>query len=230
MLLLLLSLVGRIIALPSTPPSTSSSPSSPSSSPTVEQCPSFCNDGKACKWDVCKNCFFYCGGVCEFGKNNWGRLCKKTCKFSDCSTDSCKGCLFCDGGGFSGGQQPSSCNLPQYTDITSSVFSEATSFNKWFHSGFPYKYYGPPIFVDLDGDGVLDYFNPMHGHDINVDGYNNRMELARGVIEVQGDNPKYKPLLDRVIITDSEKLSIDAHGANILDLDGDGIVDLYISS
>jgi hypothetical protein len=118
--------------------------------------------------------------------------------------------------------------FPKFKDYTQPTYSKAADFNRWFHSGMPYKYYGPPVFVDLNGDNVLDYFNPMHGHPLNKEeGYDNRMELALGkhsISSTSSDTKMFKlqPLLNKVIFTDNEIQSLDTHGVNIVDLDGDG--------
>jgi hypothetical protein len=79
----------------------------------------------------------------------------------------------------------------------------------------------------------------MHGHKI-VDpsgSLNNRMELA---LTKPSPNETGKQILEsiaeRIVFEDdpqdffSEEISfIDAHGQNMLDLDGDGIIDLYIA-
>jgi hypothetical protein len=96
-----------------------------------------------------------------------------------------------------------------------------------------------PVFIDLDGDGVLDYFNSMHGHRI-VDesgSLNNRMELALIKPSPSDDNKQIlESIAERIIFEDDPDdffdeniFFIDAHGQNIIDLDGDGILDLYIS-
>jgi hypothetical protein len=120
------------------------------------------------------------------------------------------------------------------------MFSQDPSY--WYqpiHSGMPYMHQNTPIFVDLDDDGTLDYFNSMHGHKI-VDpsgSLNNRMELA---LTKPSPNETGKQILEsiaeRIVFEDdpqdffSEEISfIDAHGQNMLDLDGDGIIDLYIA-
>ena len=96
--------------------------------------------------------------------------------------------------------------------------------------------------IDLNGDGVLDYFDSMHGHRIVDEGgrLDNRMEIAIAEIDSSDEgNIEYSlnPFPGRIIIEDDPEdftstdiFFIDPHGQNIVDLDGDGILDLYITS
>lgn len=104
----------------------------------------------------------------------------------------------------------------------------------------PYMHESAPLFVDLDGDNVLDYFNSLHGHRIvdEAGRLDNRMELALTVDANDGSGGQYlDPVPGRIIIEDDpeeftadDAFFIDPHGQNIVDLDGDGILDLYITS
>lgn len=62
------------------------------------------------------------------------------------------------------------------------------------------------------------------------------MEMAESVLyDLTGENLdsnfyKLRPISSRIIINDSELVEMDPHGQNVLDLDGDGILDIMVSS
>ena len=120
----------------------------------VPSCNTFCHNINMCGKLRCKNCQYTCSGKCAFRQLNWGRLCKSFCQPSDCGrTSKCKGCLFCQSGGINSNK---SCKHPRFVDITEHVYSDASLFKKWLHSGYPYPHYGPPRFVDVNEDGMVD--------------------------------------------------------------------------
>jgi hypothetical protein len=65
-----------------------------------------------------------------------------------------------------------------------------------------------------------------------VNGYNKRLELGISSVKNKGDFPSFVAIPEFIDIRDGvfEMRGMDLHGENIVDLDGDGIVDLYISS
>jgi len=144
---------------------------------------------------------------------------------SDCtgSVDECGGCIFCNGVA-----QPT-CTIATFNEVTSTVFgSDSGYWKSWKHSGRPYFHKGPPILFDINGDNVLDYFNSMHGHSGD---FFKRMEL--GIGNRDGDKYILKSFSERIVCTDAiscDEQWIDAHGPVVLDLDGDGILDIFISN
>jgi len=191
----------------------------------------FCLDGLNCKNVRCAGCEFACSGQCNF---NDATACIPNCQKDDCgSRANCSGCQFCS-------NEQAKCPLGTFTDVTDSMFSQDPSY--WYqptHSGMPYMHESSPLFIDLNGDGYLDYFNSLHGHKIeNENGtLNGRMELALTALSPAGDGKLVlESIAERIIFEDNpeefespEMFWIDAHGQNILDLDGDGILDLYIA-
>lgn len=84
-----------------------------------------------------------------------------------------------------------------------------------------------PLFVDLDGDNVLDYFNSLHGHRIvnETGSLNNRMELAFTRNDDGSSGQYLDPFPGLIIIEDDpteftaeDIFFIDPHGQNIVDL------------
>lgn len=120
------------------------------------------------------------------------------------------------------------CSIATFVDRTDSAFQKEGDY--WYspkHSGFPYDHENVPVFVDLNGDGRLDLFNSMHGHLIDEKGYH-RMELAEN--QESNDFISLHQVSHRININDSELAEMDPHGQNVIDLDGDGILDIYITS
>merc|ERR1719162_1263949 len=134
------------------------------------------------------------------------------------------------------------CPIVIFKDITKYKLPKSDPYwHSWKHSGYPYSNWGTPLFVDINNDGVLDMFNSMHGHPMDKDRWN-RMELGESVLynftgdgvvpSADASDPnimRFRSISDRIIITDAP-LAVDLHGENIIDLDGDGVEDLMISS
>jgi len=108
-------------------------------------------------------------------------------------------------------------------------------FYKWKHSGKPYPHEGSPLFVDFNNDGLLDYFNSMHAHNIDRNGYH-RMELAlTASVNATSVSRKISAgsllvVSNRIINTESTIDDMDPHGEVMVDLDNDGYLDLFIVS
>ena len=198
----------------------------------------FCLDGSNCIDDRCAGCVEF---TCSDHQCNFNNVvsCGIQCQKSDCDSNSnCSGCQFCSNQ--SRANEKAKCPLGTFTDVTDSMFSQDPSY--WYqptHSGMPYVHGSSPLFIDLNGDGYLDYFNSLHGHKIeNEDGtLDGRMELALTALSPEGDGELVlESIAERIIFEDNpedftnlDMNWIDAHGQNILDLDGDGILDLYIA-
>jgi hypothetical protein len=91
--------------------------------------------------------------------------------------------------------------------MTASIFSKSPLY--WYqdnHAGRPYNYMGYALFVDLNGDGYLDYFNSMHGLRIlNKDGtianLDGRIEMALSIPSEDG-KIALESIADRIIYED----------------------------
>ncbi len=194
-----------------------------------KRCDPSCWDGNNCQSDECADCFFSCSQrTCRIRQNTCEVWCSEV---SDCTefADHCAGCIFCKGITNSN-NSTKTCLLATFEDVTSKVFgSDPDYWNTWKHSGLPYFHKGSPVLLDIDGDNILDYFNPMHGHQ---GPFKKRMELGIGSRE---GNISYalKSASERIICTDEvgcDEQFFDAHGSSLIDLDGDGALDIFISN
>jgi len=193
-----------------------------------------CRNGDNCNKAECSSCQFHCGGTCSYKK---GKQCALGCDQNTCGRKNCKRCIFCTNPG-------GTCKMNTFIDVTSNLFQKQDTY--WYqslHSGRPYNHWSSPVFVDLNDDGRLDYFNSMHVQEnIVTNGSNKAMELGESVrndftkdgihlIENESDFQRLRPVSDRIIINDPEKYTrSDSHGHNLADLDGDGILDILIAS
>ena len=179
-----------------------------------------CWNGDNCNAHVCQGCFSSCPrNACRYPKDK----CKTQCDtLGDCSKPACQSCQFCS---ITNNTKPA-CNVVTFQDKTSTVFSTNSNYwNQWKHSGKPYFHEGAPTFIDIDGDGVLDYFNSMHGH---RGMFHERMELGLGT--PIPEEYSLRSISDRIINTDLIIGPIDMHGEVVADLDGDGHLDILISN
>jgi len=142
-----------------------------------------------------------------------------------CGNTNCAACSFCNNG-----DTDSVCSLSiLFVDVTSSAFPKWDTY--WYelkHSGRPYSHEGAPLFVDIDNDGRLDYFNSMHGHPTQS-AQDHGMELGTSVNR-SDIFPRFRHVSERIVMEDEGLDTLDPHGENILDLDGDGFLDIMISS
>jgi len=187
---------------------------------TVETttCMPWCRNGN-CGHTLCAGCEFTCQGQCNYISNE---ICQTWCTPESCGLMKCSGCVSC--------QTPpqETCHLAYFEDVTREMFSlDSDYFNQWTHSGKPYSHESAPSMIDIDGDNILDYFSPMHGHPSNS--YENRIELA--LMNTNNGVMSLKEISNRIIIEDPTDLGFwDTHGSQIADLDGDGVLDILISS
>ncbi len=188
-------------------------------------CPDICLDGDNCANEVCQNCFHACPKTsCRIRATTCARWCSKQ---SDCNSYSqCQGCLFCR-------KNDRYCPIARFEQVTSSIVSKnETYWNQWLRSGKPFFHAGSPVFVDIDGDNKLDYFNSMHGVPIRHS-FESGLEL--GIATANTDSEHEYSLefyTDRIICMDPDcdDHFIDKHGSLVADLDGDGYLDIYISN
>ncbi|GFH53370.1 hypothetical protein CTEN210_09846 [Chaetoceros tenuissimus] len=193
----------------------------------------FCSNGENCGNSKCAGCDYNCSGQCPATQTT----CAVNCDESKCSERICSSCQFCS--------FTKICPKGTFDDVTDSMFSSNPDWYSFGHSGMPYPHQSAPLFVDLNGDGILDYFNSMHGHKFDrekdKDGIikSDRMELAISVSSESASSTQIlQSVAERIIFEgdDTEEFlnkfgipGVDTHGQNILDLDGDGILDLYIA-
>lgn len=186
-------------------------------------CPNVCWNGNFCGDDRCKGCFFKCPDEkCRKRQTSCERSCYTS---SDCSSDArCRGCVFCR-------NVEESCSIATFEDDRN-IFdvNDSLYWNQWLHSGQPYFHAGAPVFFDVNDDNKLDYFNPMHGHPKILNEFKNRMELGLGTLV--GDRLSISDYSERFVCTDvdCDNTMIDMHGSVVMDLNGDGISDIYISN
>ncbi len=196
-------------------------------------CHDKCWDGNNCQTSICQHCPFACSSnTCNFRSTS----CDYRCIYkSDCTLNQCQNCLFCDDNESISLSCPIMTTFEDKTDMVLSESSSSTSskfFYSWKHSGRPYFHEGSPLFVDINGDSILDYFNSMHGHPIEND-IGSRMELAISEVSTQNSVYSFTQVSDRIIIDDFDDDNIyyiDSHGELMADLDGDGYLDILISN
>jgi len=200
----------------------------------ISVCGPKCRDGDNCGSPLCSSCEIYCGGTCNYEDES---NCISSCDQTRCDTKPCKRCIFCANSG-------ETCQLSTFVDVTSVFFPKQDPYwYEWGHSGKPYNHEGTPIFVDLNNDGRLDYFNSMHSHKYNTNIFSGRMELGESVpnnftedgirpIENESNLQRLRSVSERIIIRDNPNVLswMDPHGESIIDLDGDGILDILIST
>ena len=193
-------------------------------------CPDTCWNGQNCSLLRCQSCPFSCGAPETCTLEQQPNTCKPFCMYkSECESIGCSECLFCT-------KQVSSsstniCPITQFDDRTDAVLFDSRSyFDQWTHSGKPYFHEGAPLFVDINGDSILDYFNSMHGHP-GEDTYK-RMELALSKSSsISLNTLTLMEVSDRIIFEDSNDIvNLDTHGEIIADLDGDGYLDILVSN
>mmetsp|Transcript_11143 Transcript_11143/g.29644 ORF Transcript_11143/g.29644 Transcript_11143/m.29644 type:complete len:718 (+) Transcript_11143:75-2228(+) len=123
---------------------------------------------------------------------------------------------------------------------TRSVFSDVTrmAFPKqwyaWNHSGFPRSHQGTPSFPDFNGDGLLDYF--YHNH---YEAHPNECwDIGLAIEDSHFSNQFYETVGHDVFVhTEPEgskwkdpEPAMDSHGTAVLDIDRDGVLDLYMAT
>lgn len=133
------------------------------------------------------------------------------------------------------------CPLGTFQDVTDSMLSKGGDTDaywyQWKHSGKPYNHFTSPVMVDLNGDLMLDYFSSLHGASMDEE-TNEMMELA--IMRVQPDQSSTRdssyfldPLQNRIILEDIAEDGyqfLDKHSDLVVDLDNDGILDIYVAS
>jgi hypothetical protein len=162
-------------------------------------CPEFCNAGN-CNQAQCSRCEFSCAKRCKFNKERMGNALKWKITPNK------------------------ACSLPDFRNITEAKMPASDPYwGKFPSSGKPSHPETAPLLVDINADGILDYFKGSHQEPI---------ELAITPALNGGDNLEspsslaLQPVSDRII--PNRRLG-DKHGHNIVDLDGDGLLDLLLA-
>ena len=103
--------------------------------------------------------------------DSWCRNVASSDYKEQCTWMACNGCAHC-----------AICPLGTFIDVTKNKLpSTDPYFHQWTHSGRPYSNEGAPLFVDINGDNKLDFFNSMHAHGLSSEGYKDRFELGESV-------------------------------------------------
>jgi len=92
-------------------------------------------------------------------------------------------------------------------------------FNNYSQIGRPKNLEISPLFINLTGDRVLDVFDWSHQE---------MFEVIESVI-TKSNITTLRPLPGRVTHIVEKGRKLDAHGMNVIDLDGDGILDIYVA-
>lgn len=119
-----------------------------------------------------------------------------------------------------------------FTDVAGSAFP--SEWYAWDHVGFPRRYAGTPVFPDFNRDGVLDFF--YHNHyemfpetqwDVGISNGNNTLSFGK---------PFWTNVGAKILHSTEQqgsqwtRIPADGHGTTILDLDRDGLLDVYIAT
>eukprot|EP00927_Polykrikos_kofoidii_P022703 TRINITY_DN2111_c0_g1_i2.p1 TRINITY_DN2111_c0_g1~~TRINITY_DN2111_c0_g1_i2.p1 ORF type:complete len:657 (-),score=99.69 TRINITY_DN2111_c0_g1_i2:381-2351(-) len=116
-----------------------------------------------------------------------------------------------------------------FTDISARTFP--SEWYTWNHVGFPRRYAGTPVFADLNNDGVLDFFYHNHYQMLPQTDWDVGVSAA-----IDANDMKYSSVGEQLILsteipdTNWTELPIDSHGTAILDIDRDGLLDMYIAT
>ena len=154
------------------------------------ECALSCRNGANCSKWKCRGCEWNCGGMCTYSSH---KNCSLKCNQNTCDQKRCKGCLMCLAKLRKEGEI---CPIATFKDVTKYKFSSAPYYwQKWTHSGRPYLHHGAPVFVDLNGDGVMDFFASMHGHNY---------ELGLSSKTYGGS---INPITKRIVLTDTTENS-----------------------
>ncbi len=192
----------------------------------------FCTNGANCgKW-LCSGCPFNCYQSEENTCPNQSKYCAFHCTPEDGGLEECSKCVFF--------KPTKVCDLGTFRDVTKSVFSgeDSNYWNEWMMPGKPMKHFASATMVDVDGDSVLDFFTPMHDGNLKRYGPSDRNQLGLTVFDNtnMAEPMHLRDASSRIIIEDPWQEEnhyagkTDKHGELIVDLDNDGILDIFILS
>ena len=157
----------------------------------AQLCPLWCNADDTCAHAECQECEFHCSGdVCinTLGPTQW-------------LSDSIAECV------------------TTFTDVSAlkllDIKGEEPFWSKYGQSGQPSRGENSPIFVDINNDGVLDFFQGSHRHQVEL----GESECPPG---------RFKPVSYRMTKLLKGLGELDYHGAVVVDLDNDGFLDILV--
>jgi hypothetical protein len=121
---------------------------------------------------------------------------------------------------------------PLFTDVSMDAFP--AEWYTWNHVGFPRRYAGTPVFADFNGDEVPDFFyhnhyrgSPENDWDLGISFGNNTVASGKPFWANRGRDVLHSTEQNGTKMT---FIPADTHGTAILDLDRDGIIDMYIAT
>jgi hypothetical protein len=116
-----------------------------------------------------------------------------------------------------------------FTDVAAHIFPQ--EWYTWNHVGLPRRYAGTPVFADLNKDGLPDFFYHNHYQMLPESDWDVGISLTNS-----DDETKYSSVGQKLIVstetagTNYTMLPIDSHGTAILDIDRDGLLDVYVAT
>eukprot|EP00927_Polykrikos_kofoidii_P004584 TRINITY_DN1180_c0_g1_i1.p1 TRINITY_DN1180_c0_g1~~TRINITY_DN1180_c0_g1_i1.p1 ORF type:complete len:687 (+),score=98.60 TRINITY_DN1180_c0_g1_i1:85-2145(+) len=128
--------------------------------------------------------------------------------------------------------KPSDIPKSLFVDVSANAFPP--EWYAWNHVGFPRRYASTPAFPDLNGDGVLDFF--YHNHFQNHPENDWDLGISRGTNTVESGEPFFINATASYIISTEiagtawTRIPADMHNVVFLDIDRDGLLDMYIST
>jgi len=150
----------------------------------------------------------------------------KQCDWANFRTNHyCAQTCYSEGYGHDGDNCCSS--VARFLDVTSQAFSYDHNWNMPGGLGFPLNWENTAQFPDWNEDGVLDIFDNCH--------FKQHPEYEWNLGVASGSHDDYDNWVfqnvssETIIYTDPGHYKIDGHGSTFLDIDGDGITDLYVT-
>lgn len=119
-----------------------------------------------------------------------------------------------------------------FVDVSAGAFPP--EWYAWNHVGFPRRYACTPAFPDLNGDGVLDFF--YHNHFQNNPEVDWDLGISKGSNKIESGEPFFMNATAAFIVstevpnTPWTLIPADMHNVVFLDIDRDGLLDMYIST
>lgn len=119
-----------------------------------------------------------------------------------------------------------------FVNVAATIFPP--TWYSWDHVGYPRRYAGTPVFADFNNDDILDFFYHNHYQMFPEQEWDVGLGL-QGTARDKGGK-LWTPIGEQIVVSTEEpdtpytELPIDTHGTAILDIDGDGILDVYIAT
>jgi hypothetical protein len=119
-----------------------------------------------------------------------------------------------------------------FTDVSMNAFP--AEWYTWNHVGFPRRYAGTPVFADFNDDEVPDFFyhnhyrgSPERDWDLGISFGNNTVASGKPFWANRGQEVLHSTEQNGTKMT---FIPADTHGTAILDIDRDGVLDMYIAT